>query len=181
MSSSAAHRARHLPASGDRSCGRSELREIDAHPKAYRHDPRAQLYTSYLNFVKSCRPLAILMENVPDIMNFGGNNVAQEVCKVLEDQDYVCAYTLLNTAFYGVPQMRERMFLIAYRREISESVSFPTPTRWVDLPPGYKGSRQFALKPLLKGGDFEETHNYVDPPPAAASLPPAVNGRGSNR
>ena len=44
--------------------GRSKLREIEAHPEAFRHDPRATLYTPYLRYVKSCRPLAILMENV---------------------------------------------------------------------------------------------------------------------
>ena len=51
--------------------GRSKLREIEAHPEAFRHDPRATLYTPYLRYVNSCRPVAILMENVPDVMNFG--------------------------------------------------------------------------------------------------------------
>ena len=81
--------------------GRSKLREIEAHPEAFRQDPRAKLYTPYLTYVKSCRPVAILMENVPDVMNFGGHNVPEEVCEVLEELGYVCAYTLLNAAFYG--------------------------------------------------------------------------------
>ena len=92
--------------------GRAKLREIEAHPEAFRHDPRATLYTPYLRYVKLCRPVAILMENVPDVMNFGGHNVPEEICEVLEEFGYVCAYTLLNAAFYGVPQKRERMFLI---------------------------------------------------------------------
>ena len=154
--------------------GRSKLREIEAHPEAFRHDPRATLYTQYLRYVKSCRPLAILMENVPDVMNFGGHNVPEEVCEVLEDLGYVCAYTLLNAAFYGVPQTRERMFLIAYHREVAENVSFPAPTHWIDLPRGYEGSRQVALKVLPKGDMFSEAHNYVDPPEATNALPPAV-------
>jgi DNA (cytosine-5)-methyltransferase 1 len=154
--------------------GRSKLREIEAHPEAFRYDPRAKLYTPYLNYVKSCRPVAILMENVPDIMNFGGHNVPEEVCEVLEDLGYVCAYTLLNAAFYGVPQTRERMFLIAYHREIAESVSFPEPTHSIDLPPGYEGSRQVALKLLSRGDMFADAHNYVDPPEGTDALPPAV-------
>ena len=154
--------------------GRSKLREIEAHPEAFRHDPRATLYTSYLRYVKSCRPLAILMENVPDVMNFGGHNVPEEVCKVLEDLGYVSAYTLLNAAFYGVPQTRERMFLIAYHRGISNNVSFPTPTHWIDLPRGYEGSRRVALKVLSNGGLFSRPHNYVNPPQATRALPPAV-------
>ena len=154
--------------------GRSKLREIEAHPEAFRHDPRATLYTPYLSYVKSCRPLALLMENVPDVMNFGGHNVPEEVCDVLGDLGYVCGYTLLNAAFYGVPQTRERMFLIAYRREFASSVTFPRPTHWVHLPPGYEGSRRVALKALSNGNMFAVAHNYTDPPEAANTLPPAV-------
>ena len=154
--------------------GRSKLREIEAHPEAFRHDPRATLYTPYLRYVKSCRPLAILMENVPDVMNFGGHNVPEEVCEVLEDLGYVSAYTLLNAAFYGVPQTRERMFLIAYHRSISNIVCFPAPTHWIDLPRGYEGSRRVALKVLSNGGLFSEAHSYVEPPEATNDLLPAV-------
>ena len=154
--------------------GRSKLREIDAHPEAFRHDPRATLYSPYLRYVKSCRPLAILMENVPDVMNFGGHNVPEEVCEVLENLGYVSAYGLLNSAFYGVPQTRERMFLIAYHREVADDVTFPAPTHWVDLPRGYEGSRRVALKLLSSGDLFAEAHSYIDPPVATNVLPPAV-------
>lgn len=154
--------------------GRSKLREIEAHPEAFRHDPRAKLYVPYLKYVKSCRPLAILMENVPDVMNFGGHNVPEEVCEVLEEYGYICAYTLLNAAFYGVPQTRERMFLIAYHRELADTVRFPKPTHWIELPPGYEGSRQVALKVLSKGDLFAHAHHYVEAPKPNDSLPPAV-------
>ena len=154
--------------------GRSKLREIDAHPEAFRHDPRAQLYVPFLNYIKACRPLALLMENVPDIINFGGHNIPEAICEVLEDRNYVCAYTLLNAAYYGVPQMRERMFLIAYHREVADTVRFPAPTHWLDLPPGYEATRKVALKPLPKGGSLAEAHNYMDPPEATDTLQPAV-------
>lgn len=154
--------------------GRSKLREIDDHPEAFRHDPRAKLYTPYLEYVRAFKPLAILMENVPDAMNFGGHNIPQEVCEMLEDQGYRCAYTLLNAAFYGVPQMRERMFLIAYCREIADSIAFPEPVSWIDLPPGYTGSRNVALKLISAASDTDNACNYVDPPEAGGQLPPAV-------
>lgn len=154
--------------------GRSKLREIDEHPEAFQHDPRAKLYTTYLEYVQAFRPLTILMENVPDVMNFGGQNVPQEVCKTLENQGYVCAYTLLNAAFFGVPQMRERMFLIAYRREITDHITFPEPTNRIDLPPGYTGSRNVALKLISAARKTGTNCNYVDPPKAIGPLPPAV-------
>ncbi len=90
------------------------------------------------------------------------------------DGGYLCAYTLLNAAFYGVPQMRERMFLIAYYREIADSIAFPEPVSWIDLPPGYTGSRNVALKLISAASETENACNYVDPPEANGQLPPAV-------
>lgn len=153
--------------------GRPKLREVDEHEEAFKHDPRAQLYIDYLRYVEAFAPLAVLVENVPDALNHGGQNIAQEIAEVLESKGYVCRYTLLNAAFYGVPQMRERMILIAYHREIADSVSFPEPTHWIDLPPGYEGTRSVALK-FLDNEIADQAHSYVPAPKAAKSLPPAV-------
>jgi DNA (cytosine-5)-methyltransferase 1 len=152
--------------------GRPKLREIDAHPKAFQHDPRARLYQEYLRYVDACRPLAVLVENVPDVLNHGGQNIAEEICEVLEAKGYICGYTLLNAAYYGVPQMRERMFLLGYRREVAQRVTFPKPTHWLVLPPGYEGSRAVALKCL--DDLFGAAHHYSEPPPAGRGLPPAI-------
>lgn len=152
--------------------GRSKLREIEEHPEAFIHDPRAQLYKRYLEYVDAFQPLAVLMENVPDILNHGGQNIAEETCEVLEGKGYACGYTLLNAAFYGVPQMRERMFLMAYRKELGAEISFPTPSHWLVLPPGYEGSRSVALKTLKKVAG--EAHSYITPPTATPDLPPAI-------
>jgi DNA (cytosine-5)-methyltransferase 1 len=152
--------------------GRPKLREIERHPQAFRHDPRARLYQEYLRYVEAFEPLAVVVENVPDVLNHGGQNIAQEMCDVLEEKGYMCGYTLLNAAFYGVPQMRERMFLIAYHRELNKTIEFPDPTHYLVLPPGYEGSRAVALK-LLNGGLFE-AHSYIKPPKSSRSLPSAV-------
>ncbi|HTE43452.1 MAG TPA: DNA cytosine methyltransferase, partial [Steroidobacteraceae bacterium] len=152
--------------------GRPKLREIEAHPQAFRRDPRARLYQEYLRYIESFEPLAILVENVPDVLNHAGQNIAEEMCGVLEDKGYVCGYTLLNSAFYGVPQMRERMFLVAYHRAVGASVRFPIPTHYLELPSGYKGSRGVALKVL--NGSVNDAHNYIEPPNAASSLQRAV-------
>ena len=154
--------------------GRPKLREIEEHPQAFLHDPRARLFVEWLRYVDACQPLAVLMENVPDVLNHGGQNIAQETCEVLQDKGYVCGYTLLNASLYGVPQMRERMFLIGYRREIANRVRFPEPTHKADLPPGYEGSRAVALKLLRRNYWFGERHAYFDPPQPRAGLPPAV-------
>ena len=155
--------------------GRPKLREIDAHPQAFLHDARARLFLEWLHYVTACQPLAVLMENVPDVLNHGGQNIAEETCEVLEAKGYVCAYTLLNATFYGVPQMRERMFLIGYRRELFDAVRFPEPTHWAALPVGYNGSRAVALKVLRQHDFFGPAHHYIHPPePKHACLSPVT-------
>ena len=152
--------------------GRAKLREVLDHPTAFKQDPRGNLYLRYIDYVERFQPLAILMENVPDVINYGGHNIAEETCEVFEALGYACHYTLLNTAFYGVPQSRERMFLLAYAKELEAEVAFPEPTHWFDLPRGYEGARQVALKHVLKGRSsvaqlsLLEQGNiyYVDPP-----------------
>lgn len=159
--------------------GRSKLREIQQHPEAFLHDQRANLFELYLAYVAAFQPLALLMENVPDIMNQRGHNVAEIMSEALEDSGYTVGYTLLNAAYYGVPQMRERMFLVAYRQELGQQVTFPAYTHHVDLPPGYEGSRQVALKSLRRGGadTIEADHHYLTPPQPDPSLPPAITAR----
>jgi DNA (cytosine-5)-methyltransferase 1 len=152
--------------------GRSKLREVADHPEAYRHDPRARLYINYLDYVDACMPLAVVMENVPDMLNHGGHNIAEEVAEVLSSRGYVCRYTLLNAVHYGVPQMRERMFLIAIHRDVSDNVIFPAATHAYDLPTGYEGTRSCALK-LLTG----KSSSYSPTPVAQTSLPPAITAR----
>lgn len=157
--------------------GRSKLREVADHPEAFRHDPRARLYIDYLDYVDACVPLAVLMENVPDMMNHGGHNIAEEVCEVLESRGYVAAYTLLNAAYYGVPQMRERMFLIACRKELVNRITFPAPTHWIDLPPGYEGSRAVAKKLLAHDLEDPVPTRYQAPPEARPDLPRAITAK----
>jgi DNA (cytosine-5)-methyltransferase 1 len=147
--------------------GRAKLREIAQHPSAFRQDERGNLYLRYLQYIREFKPIAILMENVPDVLNYGGHNVAEEVAETLDELGYVTRYTLLNTAFYGVPQMRERMFLIAIHRLLDARVQFPSPTHWVDLPRGYEGSRRVALRTLGQNGNVDSGQNYFVPPPSA--------------
>lgn len=55
--------------------GRAKLREVYEHQRAFKLDPRADLYLRYLEYVRYFRPRAVVMENVPDVLNNGGHNV----------------------------------------------------------------------------------------------------------
>lgn len=152
--------------------GRAKLRE-QAHRRqeataeqAFMVDGRVSLWERYVHFIRATKPVALLMENVPDILNHGGCNVAELVARSLSDEGYEVSYTLLNAAWYGVPQTRERMFLIGFHRDAGITPAFPVPTHYVDLPAGYAGTKNAARRVLKEQGS--EHHRWVaDPTPTA--------------
>lgn len=136
-----------LPCQAFARIGRSKLRAVaGGEDDAFQKDPRAALYRRFLEYVSEVQPLVILIENVPDILNFGGHNVPEEICITLEGVGYRAAYTILNAAYYGVPQVRERLFVIGFADQLRIAPQFPDPTHFLDLPRGYEGSRRVALK-----------------------------------
>jgi DNA (cytosine-5)-methyltransferase 1 len=150
--------------------GRAKLREVYEHPTAYKVDPRGNLFLRYLAYVKKLKPLAILMENVPDILHYGHHNVIEEMVEALSILGYDAKYSLINSAFHGSPQMRDRVFLVAYRRELRVKVRFPKATNHMQLPPGYAGTRAVALRYV----DLLGVTGYVQADLGDESLPFAV-------
>ncbi|WP_303748746.1 DNA cytosine methyltransferase [Stenotrophomonas pigmentata] len=159
----------------------ARLREEVTADQAFLVDGRVSLWERYVAFIRATKPVALLMENVPDILNHGGTNVAELVSKSLAEEGYDVAYTLLNSAWYGVPQMRERMILIGFHRSTGIKPRFPVPTHHLVLPPGYTGSKNAARRVLKAEGS--EYHRWIpDPAPdspiatptshALADLPP---------
>ncbi|EJL23871.1 DNA-methyltransferase Dcm [Caulobacter sp. AP07] len=147
--------------------GRAKLREVADHPQAFKVDPRGNLYLRYLTYVRAFRPLALLIENVPDILHYAHHNVAEEIVEALEALGYVANYSLINAAFHGVPQMRDRVFIVAYRKELGLPIRFPKATHHFDLPVGYAGTRAVALRYVNREGSA----GYVAPDLGDESLP----------
>jgi DNA (cytosine-5)-methyltransferase 1 len=142
--------------------GRAKLREVMDHPEAFLKDGRAQLYTHYLEFVEALEPVAILIENVPDVLNYGGINIFELIASALGNLGYECRYGMLNSVHYGVPQMRERAFLLATTRKAEVVPSLPASTHRWSLPRGYQGTREVALQAMTL---FEESHYVTAPLP----------------
>jgi DNA (cytosine-5)-methyltransferase 1 len=139
-----------LPCQAFARVGRSKLRSVAGEDDAFQKDPRAALYRRFLEYVANVQPLVIIIENVPDILNFGGHNVPEEICETLKQSGYRTAYTILNASYFGVPQIRERLFIVGLANELNENPKFPAPTHFLELPRGYEGSRGVALKHVKK-------------------------------
>ncbi|CUW37085.1 putative DNA methylase [Magnetospirillum sp. XM-1] len=152
--------------------GRAKLRQVAEHPEAFLLDPRSNLYLRYLDYVRELLPVALVMENVPDILNFGGRNVPEEICETLKQIGYIPRYTLLNAASYGVPQFRERFFLVAIHRSLGIEPSFPLPTHHSTIPNGYKYLRATALAKVPDHSEY-----FVPAPAGQGPLKPFVTSR----
>ncbi len=153
--------------------GRAKLREIDRHPEAFLHDERSGLYRHYLEFVERLAPVAVIVENVPDVLNYGGLNVFETIAGTLEDAGYECRYGLLNAAHYGAPQMRTRCFLVGIHRLAEEEPRLPLPTHRHDLPVGYRGTNDVALRHV----DLFKRAHFVEVSATSKPLPRAVTAR----
>lgn len=107
--------------------GRGKLRSLGK-DREHTNDLRGQLYLDFLRITFELDARAIVMENVPEAVNYGGLNVPEHVCELLEENGYRAAWTILNAADYGVPQVRERMFIMAIKKSEGIDPSFPIPT-----------------------------------------------------
>jgi DNA (cytosine-5)-methyltransferase 1 len=84
-------------------------------------DPRSQTLSNYMRIVGELLPRAFVMENVPGIC-YSGKDEAYELIKQWikkinreKDTHYLLSHKIVNAAEYGVPQIRNRFFLIGDR------------------------------------------------------------------
>jgi len=97
-------------------------------------DPRAATLTEYLRIVRDTMPKAFLLENVPGLAYQGKREGLEILKKGIEDINRLLgtSYTLecraLNAVDFGVPQLRERVFVIGSRE--GKRFSFPDPTHF---------------------------------------------------
>lgn len=95
-------------------------------------DPRADTLAQFLRVLAETRPRAFLLENVPglafDRKSEGLQHIVEGVRRVnaRARTSYSLHWRILNAADYGVPQMRERVFLVGARD--GKDFQFPKPT-----------------------------------------------------
>ena len=77
-------------------------------------EDRGQLIYQYIRVVNECRPEVIVYENVKGIMSIDGGRTIKDFVQALRDIGYHCHYEVVNTKHYGVPQNRERLFLVGF-------------------------------------------------------------------
>lgn len=138
--------------------GDAKIRSVTGKPTS--EDPRNQLFLEYLKYVDYFRPDIFVIENVPNfITKYKGAifNTAVEIIENIGKDDegngegiyeVEKPVQVLNAVYYGVPQTRKRMLLVAHKKQ-GVKFNYPEPTHYYDQ----EDEESKKLKPFVTVGD----------------------------
>ena len=140
------------------------------------NDERDDLFSNILRISRTVRSKMVLFENVKGLFSKARNGVKgaifEFICNSFEDEDASITYRLasrkqneilLKACDYGVPQLRERVFLIGIRSDLNDvNFTYPEKTFGEGTSNPYITSND-AISDLPKVGMGEETTHYEAP------------------
>lgn len=89
-------------------------------------DSRGTLFFDVARIVKEKKPKIVFMENVKNFATHDGGKTLEVVKTTMEELGYAFKQKVLNSVDYGVPQKRERIYMVCFRRDINaDSFKFP--------------------------------------------------------
>ena len=104
--------------------GASKIRSLVRLGTRPEHDERRDLWQAFLEVVLRVQPRAVLLENVPDMAIASDTTIVRTLVSELEAEGYAVHTALLRACDYGVPQLRQRFFLVA----LADGVGFDWPS-----------------------------------------------------
>lgn len=137
-------------------------------------DERNHLFKDYLRFVDAFAPKAVLIENVPGLVSFEDGATLHAILDALAGLGYGADVRILGAAYYGVPQMRWRTFIIGLRGKNLPTVAFPEPTFHAPIRPNFTAT--FNGQQLVKMPTPETAAKFTSVRQAIDDLPPLKNG-----
>lgn len=92
-------------------------------------DTRGTLFYEYARLIDEIRPKVFIYENVRAVTSHDGGKTWEKMQQVFEELGYNFSWTILNSKNYGIPQNRERLFVVGFREDIDleKEFSFPDP------------------------------------------------------
>lgn len=93
------------------------------------NDTRGTLFFDIARIVKKQKPKVIYLENVRNLFKHDNGKTLQTVKKVLDELNYNTFIDILDSSNYGVPQHRERIYIVSFRKDLNiKDFEFPKPT-----------------------------------------------------
>ena len=99
-------------------------------------DSRGTLFFDVARIVKAKRPKIVFMENVKNFATHDGGKTLEVVRGTMEELGYTFYQKVLNAVDYGIPQKRERIYMVCFRNDLEiNDFNYPKPfelTRYVE-------------------------------------------------
>lgn len=94
-------------------------------------DPRNRLFRSFARITEDLQPNAFVLENVPGLLGLYKGEIKNAILQEFGQIGYSIKFRILNAADYGVPQIRDRVFFVGFRKKETGFV-FPEPTHFAE-------------------------------------------------
>lgn len=92
-------------------------------------DTRGTLFFDIVEITKRHRPKVLFLENVKNLQSHNKGNTFLVIKQILEKIGYNVYYKVLNASHFGLPQNRERLYIIGFHKSLMiPSFEFPFPT-----------------------------------------------------
>jgi len=91
------------------------------------NDPRSKMFLQIVKFLKVFRPKVFVMENVSGLLSMSNGNTMMTIIDTFRSNGYHVTYRTLSAADFGIPQMRNRVFIVGTSKAIPEEDIFPVP------------------------------------------------------
>lgn len=82
-------------------------------------DTRGTIFFDFARIMKAKKPKFAIFENVRGLLNHDGGKTYETMLRTLDELGYDAQWGILNTRFHGLPQNRERVYIVANLRERS--------------------------------------------------------------
>lgn len=93
--------------------------------EGFKDATRGTLFFEIVRIAEIARPSYLILENVKGLLNHDGGKTFEIILSTLDELGYNCEWQVLNSKDFGVPQNRERVFIVASARGSSRSKVFP--------------------------------------------------------
>lgn len=90
-------------------------------------DERGTMFFEIIRIVKYHKPEVIFLENVANLEKHDNGNTLKVILRTLKRTGYNVQYEVLNSKDYGVAQIRKRIYIVCFRKDLKAKFSFPKP------------------------------------------------------
>ncbi|MFZ7141776.1 DNA cytosine methyltransferase [Avibacterium avium] len=122
------------------------------------NDERANLYKELVKILKSKQPKLFICENVKGLMTLQKGKILKKIISEFESVGYKVKYKLLLGSNFGIPQKRERIFIVGVRKDLNINFEFPVETHAEN--PNLYQKKWVALKSVIPELAIDEKKYY---------------------